>query len=188
MRVYDFDQTIYRGDSTVRFYGWLLRRYPRLWPRALRVLGAGVLYRLHALSLSQFKQVLYRSFVPHVPLETEVNRFWRREQRHIKSWYHEQHRPSDLISSASPDFLLQPIAKILDAHLLASQVDPKTGRLLGPNHRGTAKVATFRATYPHTTISEFYSDSRSDHPLAQLATKAYLVRGDQITPWPWARQ
>ena len=35
MNVYDFDNTILRGDSTKRFYAFCLRRHPRMilrWP------------------------------------------------------------------------------------------------------------------------------------------------------------
>ena len=31
MNVYDFDNTILRGDSTARFFGFCLLRYPRMW-------------------------------------------------------------------------------------------------------------------------------------------------------------
>ena len=32
MNVYDFDNTILRGDSTARFVAWCLRHYPSVWP------------------------------------------------------------------------------------------------------------------------------------------------------------
>ena len=31
MNVYDFDNTILRGDSSARFFAFCLRRYPRMW-------------------------------------------------------------------------------------------------------------------------------------------------------------
>ena len=37
--------------------------------------------------------------------------------------------------------------------------------------------------YPEVQIAEFYSDSRSDSPLAELAERAYLVHGQERTPW-----
>ena len=33
------------------------------------------------------------------------------------------------------------------------------------------------------TIDEFYSDSKSDEPLAKIAKSAFLVDGDIISPW-----
>ena len=32
-------------------------------------------------------------------------------------------------------------------------------------------------------IDEFYSDSRSDAPLARMAKRAYLVKGETLLPW-----
>ena len=40
-----------------------------------------------------------------------------------------------------------------------------------------------RQVYPQFHMSEFYSDSRSDTPLAQVADRAFLVKGDELLPW-----
>ena len=31
MNVYDFDNTILRGDSTARFFAYCLSHYPKMW-------------------------------------------------------------------------------------------------------------------------------------------------------------
>ena len=36
---------------------------------------------------------------------------------------------------------------------------------------------------PNTIIKEFYSDSFSDEPLAELAKKSYIVNKDNLYPW-----
>ena len=41
----------------------------------------------------------------------------------------------------------------------------------------------FREIFPDGKIGEFYSDSYSDTPLARLAEKAFLVKGDRLLPW-----
>ena len=41
----------------------------------------------------------------------------------------------------------------------------------------------FREVYPDAGIENFYSDSHSDDPLARLAQKAWLVKGDRLLPW-----
>ena len=45
------------------------------------------------------------------------------------------------------------------------------------------KVRRLHEAYPNVEIAEFYSDSRSDSPLAELAEHAYLVHGQTRTPW-----
>ena len=36
---------------------------------------------------------------------------------------------------------------------------------------------------PDAQIEDFYSDSYSDDPLARIAKRAILVKGDQLLPW-----
>ena len=67
--------------------------------------------------------------------------------------------------------------------LLGSVVDPKTGRNMKENCYGSEKVVRFLNKYPNHKIEQFYSDSYSDDPLAQLAQESYLVKGTEITPW-----
>ena len=38
--------------------------------------------------------------------------------------------------------------------------------------------------YPDAVIDNFYSDSFADAPLAEIAQKAFMVKKDQILPWP----
>ena len=62
-------------------------------------------------------------------------------------------------------------------------MDSRTGRIQGENCWGPEKVERLRQVYPQFHMSEFYSDSRSDTPLAQVADRAFLVKGDELLPW-----
>jgi phosphoserine phosphatase len=184
VNVFDFDKTIYDGDSTVRFYMFELRQHPRLWLGLPRVVGAGALYGLRIWPRDRFKAALYASFLPRIDVTCEVKDFWAKEQHRIKPWYLKLKQPSDLISSASPEFLIQPIGKILGVSVHASKVDTKTGRLLAANNRDHEKVKRFKSAYKNEEINQFYSDSLADTPLAKLAKEAFIVRGNNISPWP----
>ena len=85
--------------------------------------------------------------------------------------------------SASPEFLVRIPAQKLGVRLLASRVDKHTGKTDGENCHGAEKVRRLHEAYPDVEIAEFYSDSRSDSPLAELAEHAYLVHGQTRTPW-----
>ena len=63
-------------------------------------------------------------------------------------------------------------------------MDPFTGHILGLNCHDREKVRRFRAEYPDAVIDNFYSDSFADAPLAEIAQKAFMVKKDQILPWP----
>lgn len=185
MNVYDFDQTIYHGDSTVDFYFYCMRHKPLM----LRsVPGTGVAFALYQAKIwnkTQFKQQMYRFLTALGDTEQVVHAFWESHIGNIKTWYIEKtQREDDVIISASPEFLLQPACEQLGIrHLMASRVDPHTGRYTGINCWGEEKVRRFREVFGEASIETFYSDSLSDTPLARLADTAWIVRGDQLIPW-----
>ena len=67
--------------------------------------------------------------------------------------------------------------------VLASPVDPRTGMFNGLNCHGPEKVRRFREVYPEAAVENFYSDSRSDTPMAEIAQKAWMVRGERMVNW-----
>ncbi len=97
-----------------------------------------------------------------------------------KGWYLNQNANSDVVISASPEFLLQSICNRLGVSLIASKVDPSTGQFTVKNCHGQEKVKRFTELYPNETIDEFYTDSKSDYPFAALAKKVYLVKKRSI--------
>ena len=42
--------------------------------------------------------------------------------------------------------------------------------------------------FPNGKIEEFYSDSYSDTPLAEIAEKAYIVTGEELTDWKFEKR
>ena len=183
MNVYDFDGTIYRGDSTADLYFFCLRRTPRmarLWPS---LFSAFVKYRLGRTGKTEFKEVMYRFLATQDDAEKTVEAFWKTHRGNLKKWYLEQKRPDDLVISASPEFLLRPVCDDLGISLIASRVDSRTGKYTGKNCRDEEKVRRFYEEFPGGVIDEFYSDSHADDPLAKIAGKAFFVRGDRRTPW-----
>lgn len=183
MNVYDFDGTIYDGDSTVDFYLYALKKHPLLL-RYLPVQAKGfALYAMKKIDKNCLKQHFY-SFLKGVSGEALVESFWDSHQNKIYPWYLQQQKTDDVVISASPDFLLRPICSRLGiACLIASDVDPATGTCLGENCRGQEKVIRFRAEFPETQIQQFYSDSQSDLPMARLARKAFLIEKGKVLPW-----
>ena len=185
VNVYDFDNTIYDGDSTVHFYFYCLRRFPSVLLWLPYQGGAFLLYLLGIYTKTQFKERFYRFFRSVREIEAVVECFWDDKQGRIKAWYRANQRPDDVIISASPEFLLRPVcARLGISHLIASRVDAHTGKYDGLNCYGEEKVVRFRAQMPECEIENFYSDSRSDTPMARLATEqAYLVLGERLVPW-----
>ena len=185
MNCYDFDKTIYYHDSTKRFYKFLLKKYPKMALRGPAQFIAFLKYRTGIWSKTQMKEVVYSAFRYVPDIKTEVELFWKDEIKNIKKWYLDQQKADDLIISASPYFLLEPICtKLGITELLASEVDEKTGKYTGLNCYGEEKVERLKKHTGNTKMDEFYSDSLSDSPLAELADASFLVDWDKITPWP----
>ena len=55
MNVYDFDKTIYDGDSTVDFFFFSLKRNPVLWITSVGYIAAFPLYFLKIISKTRAK-------------------------------------------------------------------------------------------------------------------------------------
>lgn len=185
MNVYDFDKTIYKNDSTADFYFFCLKRYPAMLLLLPSLLCAFLKWRLGKISKTKFKETLYR-FLTKIPdPNAEVERFWDKNERKIKNFYSEKQRPDDVVISASPEFLLAPICKRLGIkHLYASRVSIYDGKYTGENCWGGEKVNRFYSAFgKNAEIDEFYSDSLSDTPLAEISEKSFIVIGEKLVPW-----
>lgn len=183
MNVYDFDNTIFKGDSTFKFYIFSLKKHPATIKYLPKLFGAFVkFYIFKKGTKTDFKEKMF-SFVKY-STQQDINEFWNKNKIRIKKWYLEQQKNDDVIISASPYFLLKPICDELDIkYLIASNVSKDTGKYNGINCHGTEKVRRFREKFQNKNIDSFYSDSKSDTPLAEIANQAFIVKGDKILPW-----
>jgi phosphatidylglycerophosphatase C len=185
MNVYDFDGTIYRRDSSVDFILYCLEHQPSLIALAPRFAAAAIRHAAGRIDKTQMKQSFF-SFLQRIDdPETAVERFWEGNIDNMHAWYADRHRPDDAVVSASPEFLLRiPCERLEIPTLIASRVDERTGAFDGENCHGAEKVRRFREVFPDARVEEFYSDSFSDEPMARIAERAYLVRGERLEPWP----
>lgn len=186
MNIYDFDGTLYAGDSTMDFLKFSLKKHPALL-RFLPGIGWAALgyYGFHAMEKTAMKERFYHIFSGYEP-ESLLEEFWDLHQHKVFSWYPgKQQREDDIVISASPEFLLKPICERLGIrHLIASRVDSRTGKYTGKNCHGPDKVLRLQEELGISHCDNFYSDAYSDQPMAEIADHAYLVgKGGEITPW-----
>jgi phosphatidylglycerophosphatase C len=186
MNVFDFDKTIYDGDCSFDFYFYNLKRSWLILVLLPAQLGAGLFYKLKLIDKTAMKQVFYAyfGFVPDI--DERLQDFWEINEAKIKPFYRAIRKDDDIIISASPEFMLEPICRKLNVRLIASLVDKKNGAYTGKNCFGQEKVKRFRSAYPQADINTFYSDSLSDEPMAMIAKKAVLVEGEVLKDWPRA--
>lgn len=184
MNIYDFDNTIYDGDSTADFYFFCLKRHKKIIALFPSLLFSFIKFYIFKIGTkTQFKEKMYR-FLNFCNTEKDVFDFWSVNKTKIKGFYLNQQRDDDIIISASPEFLIKPICKELGIkYVIASKVNSKTGKYSGINCHGEEKVRRLNECLGNVQIEKFYSDSISDAPLANLAKEAYVVNKNKIYEW-----
>lgn len=183
MNTYDFDKTIYIVDSSVEFYKYCLVKYPAAVLRRLPcALGAALGYAAGRIDTKRLKEQFF-SFLCYIDADAAVESFWEKKLDGVGEWYLAQKRDDDIIISASPEFLLEPVAKRLGVRLIGTRMDKRTGRITGANCHDSEKVRRFYEQYPDAHTECFYSDSLSDTPMAEIADRAFLVNRGRLSPW-----
>lgn len=183
MNIYDFDKTIYDGDSSIDFLLFEIKRNKKVFLTLPKTVIYAFLYKLKIIKKIKFKEQ-YFSFLKYInKIDEEVDAFWKLNKNKIKDFYKKQHKKTDIIISASPFFLLKPICKELNVNLIATEVDKNTGKFLSENCYGEEKVKRLKKINIFE-CDEFYSDSLSDTPLKNISKKAFIVNKEKIIPWP----
>lgn len=190
MNIYDFDKTIYSGDSSVDFFLFCLKKNPRVIFSALKTIISIFQKSRGKYGIEKVKSDFFSFLKYFDDLENLVLEFWKKNEKKIESWFIQQKKNEDFVISASPEFLLLPICKKLNVNLIATKVDAKTGKLIGKNCKGSEKVQRFFeeaekhfGSKTKIKIENFYSDSLSDLPLAKLSENAWLIKNGKITKW-----
>lgn len=183
MNVYDFDGTIYNGDSTIDFYLYTLKKNPLILKYAPKQALGFMLYAIKQIKKTQLKEYFF-SFLKGITAEKLVEGFWNENEHKIYQWYLNQKKSDDIIISASPEFLLKPICNRIEVEkLLATKVEISSGNIEGENCYGHEKLRRLKEEWNIVKIDEFYSDSLSDLPLADIAEKAFYVSKGTISKW-----
>ena len=182
MNIYDFDKTIYDGDSTIDFIKYCFRINKKtlfILPKFIFFL---FLYLIKIIEKEKLKSELFRVVVYFDDIEKIVKNFWNYKEYKLKDFYMTKRKNTDIVISASPEFLLHPISEKYNFKLIATNVDTKTGKIIGKNCHGIEKVKRLK-NEGINKCNNFYSDSLSDRPLSEISKKAYIVKGNKIMKW-----
>lgn len=183
LEVYDFDGTIYDGDSTIDFIKYLTKRKKSIMLYYPKMLFYLIKYKLKLIEKETMKECFFEIFNKFENIDNELEMFWNIHEKNIKDFYkNKKTHKNDIIASASPYFLLEPIAKKYKIKkLFASPVDKKSGKYNGVNCHNVEKVRLINKEYPKCIIDTMYSDDiNADKPLLELANKSYVVKKNEI--------
>lgn len=186
MNVYDFDNTIYRGESAVDLFQYYLKRDRSLLRYVPEVAAALVRYKRGKISIDEALSVYgarvtaYFHTIPDFDADLKI--FWDAHMHKIKPFYARLHRPDDVILSASPERVLAEVCRRIGlVHWIGTQIDEETGQITRLCFREN-KVGCLLERFPDARIDNFYTDSFNDQPIIDLAEHAFLVKGDRIRP------
>lgn len=182
MNIYDFDDTIFDGDSSVKFIKYSLIHHPFLvlWSM-IKCLKEVIKYLFKKSNIGNIKSVLF-SFVKDIKdLDNYMNDYVLKNMKNIKNFYIEQKQDDDVVISASFDFIVRPFCEKLGIkHIIATKYDTKKGCIIGNNCKGKEKIRRFNEIFANKKVTNAYSDSLSDMPMFEIAKKAYLVKGENL--------
>ena len=178
--VYDFDGTIYDGDSTFDYVKFCIRRHPKMVLGLWRIALPALRLLCKKITLTQFKSALFGLMTRYIDLGKEAALFWQDEntKKKLGAWF--ASTPRDLpivIASASPEFELCHAAKILGVkNLIGTRADGATGQLIGKNCKGAEKIERIRQRMGEYTVRAMYTDdAKADGPLLAIAREKYIV-------------
>jgi len=181
INIFDFDNTIYDGDASLGFYFYCLKNNIALLKYLPYQVWHMGLFVLNMQDRREFKQHFFIFLKSLKDTGKVVDSFWAAKSSKIKVWYTARSHKEDVIISASPEFLLQPIAKKLGVkELIGTRMDSRTGHISGANCRGEEKVRRLRGMLNDFDVESCYSDSLSDLPILHLAKKPYIVKKNTI--------
>ena len=181
--VYDFDGTIYDGDSSFNFIKFCISKKKSLIFHLPKMLIYLIKYKLKLIKKETMKECFFEIITKFDNIDLIITEYWNKYECKIKDFFiKKKNHKNDIIASASPKFLLEPIAqkyKVKD--LFASPINKNTGKYNGINCHGVEKVKLINNKYPRCEIIELYSDdAMSDIPLLDLAKKSYIVKKNDI--------
>lgn len=185
MNVYDFDETIYDGESSVEFFLYYFRKDPTLIRFLPDVMKALFLYKREKISLDSFINDYGSTIEDYIQthksdFEKCVDDFWNKKMKKIKPFYLERQKEDDVVISASPDFLLREACNRLGIkNLICTHIDLETGKLSHPCFR-EAKIDCFKEVYNECEIDDFYTDSMNDKFLMPFAKRVFIVKGNKV--------
>lgn len=182
MNVYDFDNTIYNGETVLDFYWFCLKRDISLIRYVPLMLSSVIRYKTGRISLDELQKKASYYAEKNISLiqKFPAVEFWDKHEFKIKDFYLKQKRSDDVVISASFGFLLTEICKRLDIrYCLCSELDIESGEIESICYRDN-KPEIFKKHFPDGHIDNFYTDSMNDLPMIELADQAYFVKGNKI--------
>ena len=184
MKAFDFDNTLYFGESSVDFALFMMKKNKKIILWLPRIFWGLLKYKLCLISREKIEDEI-NAFMKSVIKEKAetaklVAEFWQKHQKNLNIELLKTVTEEDVIITAGPSFLIEAVKnKLGTSNLICSEFDAETGRVVYLNF-GENKVKSFREKYAESLIDCFYTDSYNDKALMDISAKIFLVKRSRI--------
>jgi len=194
LALFDFDGTITKDDSFLRFILYTATRYKILYG-ILILLPHLILYKLGKISNGEIKEKVFKYFFSGWLLE-DIEMIARRFSKEIlplmckkeildRIHWHSEKNHRIIIVSASFEFYLKPFCENVSLELLGTQIKVVNGRVTGDFlSRNCYAAEKVNRILSHLDISDYYiyayGNSRGDYEMFNIADESFLVKNNQI--------
>ena len=184
MKAFDFDNTLYHGESSVDFVVFMIRRNRKIirWLPAIFV----NLFKYNLCLVSRDKMeatinsFLRSCFTNKAELLRETEIFWRRNRKKLDRKMISRIKKDDVIITAGPSFLLEVIKDELGTdNMICSEIDLDRKCVSYLNFSDN-KVRRFRELFGDRKIDCFFTDSYNDKAVMDISGKVFLAEKGRL--------
>ena len=181
MNIYDFDNTIYKGDTNIDLILYSFVRHPfSVSISLIKTIFIYIKYKRKLVSFEKVKEVMLSFLFKIKDLDKYLDKFVDSHLKNIKSWYIKNHKDDDIVISASYELWVKKFCNKINIKNVIGTVTDNKGNIIGKNCKNKEKINRLNKEFPGIKINNAYSDSLDDISMFEVSTKAYLVKGNEL--------
>ena len=187
MKVFDFDNTIYNGESMVDFFHFVIKKKEKFKKYEGLVDKLLFLYKHNLLPMKLVKHYINKYSneldvnVTNDKIKSTIDEFWKTHKDKIDKEMIKKISKDDVIMTASVDILIDPIKKELKTKNIYTSITDIENKDLKFICYSENKLKKFQEIYKDKFIDELYTDSYADKPLMSISKKVYMVNKEKNT-------
>jgi len=192
--VFDFDKTLYKKDSFLSFYKFIVFKYPiRLIFLPIQVLG-GLLYLVKILNAKTFKNyfLIYLYNMKLEILAANLEEFWSQNQPFNQELLSRVQTLNNsgittVIVSASPTLFIKNVCNELGIkHVIGTELTYQNSKykIVGKNCRGKEKISRLSCYFEDDIeIVWAFSDNKDDKALLNASKYSFCVEYGKLVKY-----
>lgn len=180
--LYDFDKTVVPFDSALKYWGFCMVHNPWIIILLPFQFIWGMMMLTHIISVKTCKKVAFW-YIMLIDNEKNIKKYWDKYEKYVFDAFRPENRArTSVLISASPDFLIEEIAKRLKfEYVIATTHDRRTGTMKSEVCRHAEKIVRLKKELPDIEVMDVYSDSiKSDRYIFELGKRDFLVTKGRI--------